>query len=440
MKKLGIFLLICLMIGTLFAGCGSLGAPEVDLNDYVVISEVGYDGYGHMDVGIDFGRLVSEYSDRLSKDMDTSVLGDQTAAAAAEFAFYTYQPYTLVYEEQKDLSNGTTVAFTWKINEEAAEKLRAVLDVKLTCADFTHTVQSLESLTQVDPFAYVQIDHRGVSGCTCYGYESYVNTGFVEASIPLKDGNTLYLSVRAEDPGDQTWKNGDTIRACLEDYDPAQLAQEYGIALSRTEAQITLNDFAYFPSDTPADIFRLLSPESIAAAQKVMESNYSMYEGDIKVTYVGALLYYADSHYDTMWEKNLNNQLVFIYHIDNGIYPGGWYNYLAPDCDAYIGFADNEAGEKTKMTVGRGYTAMFTNATCRSALIQQFVMPGQVEVAQHFVHEGLYYAGFTTLEDCLKGMEYLVITHETDVYGNPLTKNYNHLIVTDELKEFVTEY
>lgn len=430
--------LFCLLCGVMFAGCG---VPEVSLNDYVTITEYGYDGYGSMEVSIDMTQLVSDYSDKLAKNLDTQYFGNQTPALAAEFAFYTYQPYALVYEEQQDLSNGDTVVFTWNTNEEAIETLRSVLDVKLTCKDFTYTVQSLTGLTEVDPFANVQIDQRGVSGCICNGYEPYVITGYIDAWVELKDGNTQHFNVLAEDYGEKVWKNGDTLHVKLEDgYDAEQLARNYGITLTRTETDITLNNFAYFPSDTPAEIFELLSQESMDAAQEAMENIYFNYAGDIKVTYMGALLYYADEHSDTEWEHNLNNQIVFIYHIDNGIYPGGWYNYLAPDCDAYVGYADNEDGTNTKMTIGKGAVPLFTNAVYRHAIVQSFVLPGEVEVAQHFVYNDLYYAGFQTLEDCIKSMEYLVITHEEDVYGNVLEKNYNHLIATDELKQYVKEY
>lgn len=440
-RKAFLVMLLCLLLGTVFVGCGESNAPEVNLNDYVMVTEIGYDGYGYIDVEVDFGRLVSEYSDRLAENVDTQYFGDQTAAMAAEFAFYTYQPYALTYEERQDLSNGDTIAFAWNSNDEAIEKLRSILDVKLTCENFTHTIQALESLTEVDPFANLQIDQRGVSCCICYGYEPSVSTGYIEAQIQLKGGSTQSIPITAQDYGEKIWKNGDTLHVSLENgYNTEQLAREHGIVLARTEADITLNDFAYFPSDKPTEIFELLSQESMNTAQKAMEDFYLDYAGDIKVTYVGALLYYADEHYDTEWEHNLNNQVVLIYHIDNGIYPGGWYNYLAPDCDAYVGYAENEEGKKTKMTIGKGAVPLFANAVYRHAIVQPFVLPGEVEVAQHFVHNDLYYAGFRTLEDCIKSMEYLVITHEEDIYGNVLEKNYNHLIATDDLKQYVTEH
>ena len=59
-KGLSFLLVLCTLMCMLFTGCGS---SSVNLNDYVVITDEGYDGYGTKSVKLDYEKLIADHED-----------------------------------------------------------------------------------------------------------------------------------------------------------------------------------------------------------------------------------------------------------------------------------------------------------------------------------------------------------------------------------------
>ena len=145
----------------LLTGCGS---SSVNLNDYVVITDEGYDGYGTISVKLDYEKLIEDHEDKLTdKNIDSSIFGVKTPKLAAAFVFEAQKPYELSYEESDTLKNGDKIEFTWETNENAIETLKGILEVNIKYSKFTYTVKDLEALTEFDPFE--NIDYLLLSGC-----------------------------------------------------------------------------------------------------------------------------------------------------------------------------------------------------------------------------------------------------------------------------------
>ena len=71
-KGLSILLVLCAIMCMLLTGCGS---SSVNLNDYVVITDEGYDGYGTISVKLDYEKLIEDHEDKLTdKNIDSSIL------------------------------------------------------------------------------------------------------------------------------------------------------------------------------------------------------------------------------------------------------------------------------------------------------------------------------------------------------------------------------
>ena len=106
-KGLSILLVLCAIMCMLLTGCGS---SSVNLNDYVVITDEGYDGYGTISVKLDYEKLIEDHEDILTdKNIDSSIFGVKTPKLAAAFVFEAQKPYELSYEEPDTLKNGDKV-------------------------------------------------------------------------------------------------------------------------------------------------------------------------------------------------------------------------------------------------------------------------------------------------------------------------------------------
>ena len=72
----------------------------------------------------------------------------------------------------------------------------------------------------------------------------------------------------------------------------------------------------------------------------------------VTVTPIGTLYFYNDE-----WDENsaYNNRLVVIYHLDNGIVPGGFYTYLGPNGNVVIKCVTEDDGTEYFSVVRKPY-------------------------------------------------------------------------------------
>ena len=408
-------LMMITLIGGVLTGCGS---PSVNLNDYVNISTNGYDGYGEIYVSLDSEQLIEDYSEQLTdKSLDTQYFGSKTPEVAANFVFSSYDPYELAYDADNNLKNGDTISFSWNTNESAIETLKSILKVNIKFSDFTYTVSDLKPLQECDPFEYAEMEYYGISGTAS---SSYYN----KTKIPTGE-TVIEIDLHVESRNDLA--NGDSIHVALDlDETPEYYAEHYGLRFTRTEADIIVENVPYAPQENPEEIFQYITDKSFNNINTALDEMYGEYAGEMKYEFVGAVYYYTDPT-----DNLTDSRLALVYHFDNGIYPGGWYNFFMPGDTAVVRQLVQEDGSILKTTtfaqdyINQDNDSLLTNIGnyCRSF--------------NRFVYDGLYYQGFTSLEECLYNADAAASTFKDNYYN---TYTFTHMVATDSLAAYVAEY
>ena len=437
-KGLSILLVLCAIMCTLLTGCGG---SAVNLNDYVVITDEGYDGYGTISVKLDYEKLIEDHEDKLTdKNIDSSIFGVKTPKLAAAFVFEAQKPYELSYEESDTLKNGDKIEFTWETNENAIETLKGILEVNIKYSKFTHTVKDLEALTEVDPFDNIDYSHASFSG-----------NGTISKATALyttESGSKLEWSLDFDKSKNGSWSNGDTISLSISDEKADEIAaKNHGVKLTRTTADIKLEAFRYFPTQNPKEIFEYFSEEDKQNVIEAVKDKYKKYAGNIEVEYVGAMYYYTDPIDFTKTSYEKNNRFVLVFHVTNDIEPDGWYTYMSPSMPSvesvYIKIDKAEDGKITRKTVWGGKSMVQTKFPTSegSYISERKHTQTKNGPATYFTYNNLYYEGSQTIKDCIETFTYYNVTNVTTIFKNEkVEKSFNHLVVTDSLKEYVKEY
>ena len=432
-KGLSILLVLCTLMCMLLTGCGS---SSVNLNDYVVITDEGYDGYGTISVKLDYEKLIEDHEDKLTdKNIDSSIFGVKTPKLAAAFVFEAQKPYELSYEEPDTLKNGDKIEFTWETNENAIETLKGILEVNIKYSKFTYTVKDLEALTKVDPFANMEYSTSGFSGSGCV---------LDHAKAVLDNGNTWDLKVDKEKNGKLS--NGDTIKFTIKDsYEDDYYASQYGLVLSRKSADITINDLKYYPIENPKEIFEHISKEDMVNVSTALKGHYDYYGslfsncniGKVEVEYVGAIYFYNDNIDPNELSYTPDSDLAFVYHVTNGIEPDGWYTYVSTGDSSYIKYIKEEDGTLSKRTtIGSKYTERKEFSDAHADYFNESVeFLTFSKVRTDFTYNGKRYAGHQTLKECIEAFEFHSLTQK----GKD-SDRYNHLVATEGLKDYIEEY
>lgn len=425
MKNLLSKLSVAAMAGIVSLSLVGCGTPTVDLNEYVSVNTNGYSGYGKFSVSVDYNRIVEDFRSELNPKAGNEIFGADSPALAAELAFDMYEPFELEYEVPENLTNGDKIAVKWDVNENAVKRVQEVLDVKFRHSDFSHTVEDLQELRQVDPFEYVQMQYWGISG------NAEVNTN-VDAKIPHDNGT---LTIDLDIPYTKGLSNGDTVHAVLDDrYDAEYYARNFGMVLTRKEADMVVEGAAYYPLSDYNEILEYLTEEDLKNAETAVLEHFQDYKGNISAEYVGAVLYYSNEIDVMNCSQNKNNQLVLIWHMDNGICPGGWYTYMGVWGDVYIRYLDQNDTSAGKETVQGGSPFGDNSWNYRRENITYY---GSPDYPTHFEYDGLYYAGHRTVAECLEAVEANMIYggHNCNKYA--VEDGYEVKLVTDSLKSYL---
>ncbi len=437
-KGLSILLVLCTLMCMLLTGCGN---SSVNLNDYVVITDEGYDGYGKLSVKLDYEKLIEDHEDKLTdKNIDSSIFGVKTPKLAAAFVFEAQKPYELSYEDSDTLKNGDKVEFTWETNANAIETLKGILEVNIKYDKFTHTVKDLEALTEFDPFE--NIDYN------CGGFSGNGTINKATATYTPESGFKLEWSLDFDKSKNGTWSNGDTISLSINNEQAKETAaREHGLKLTRTTADLKLEALRYFPTENPQEIFEYFSEEDKQNVIEAVKDKYKKYAGEIKVEYVGAMYYYTDPIDFTKTSYEANNRFVLVFHVTNGIEPDGWYTYMSPSMPSvesvYIDIDKDEDGKITRKTVWGGKSMVQTKfpTTEGSYISERKHTQTKNGPATYFTYNNLYYEGCQTIKDCIETFTYYNVTNVTKLFsGQKVEMPYNHVVATDNLKQYIKEY
>ncbi|MCD7746326.1 MAG: hypothetical protein LUI13_13780 [Lachnospiraceae bacterium] len=147
-----------IMTALCLTGCSK--TVKINLNDYVMISYSGYNGYGKVNTTLDYSSLKEDYGEKLSLSSDALYFGCTTFG---EFVDWMEEiEYGASVSPDSELSNGDTV--TVSLNELAADiQLYTEDDIDINYSSETYTVSGLEELPEEDVFDYVSVSFTGIA-------------------------------------------------------------------------------------------------------------------------------------------------------------------------------------------------------------------------------------------------------------------------------------
>ena len=151
----------------------------------------------------------------------------------------------------------------------------------------------------------------------------------------------------------------------------------------------------------------------------------------VTVTCIGTLYYYNEAWVE---DSGDNNRLIFVYHIENGVVPGGWYTYLGPNGNVLIKRFLNEDGYYYHSTVPSSdlYDQPYMSYLWLECMKEYYSDLIDTEHPVSFVYSGTRYMGHTTVEDCI-----------TALYENSFKEwdlTFDHMVASGEMKNYVSDY
>lgn len=269
-----------------------LQPAKFNLNDYVEVSFSGHDGYGEAYVSLKSDKLAEDILDKQGEKSKGEISSWDDVLEYANSG--TYDIIECVYsidvkvDPEQDLSNGDTVTVTFKYDEELAKEQK----IKFSAEKMTFTVEGLEPVEEIDPFADLNVSFSGISP-----------NGRVEYTY---NGDNDYISTYDfEADKESGLQNGDivTIRIEEDEYN----ASYYGYTCTKTEMQYTVSGLSEYVSsfdELTEDFVAELKQEAEDSIYSYTAGNYSDESSMADLAYVGyALLTQkpdADVYYGNM--------------------------------------------------------------------------------------------------------------------------------------------
>lgn len=156
-------LIFCMALsGMVLTGCGK---TTVNLNKYIEIDVSGYDTVGTARAEYDYDALRDDLKGKIK--VNTKAMDKSTAELYKAFSSEDLVDLMLMgcvsgsLDQSTGLSNGDKVTWTWKCEDEDAEKY---FNCKLKHSDITVDVKDLKEVPLFDPFEHITVTYSGTDG------------------------------------------------------------------------------------------------------------------------------------------------------------------------------------------------------------------------------------------------------------------------------------
>ena len=437
-KKKNIKTVVLLMLMSVIfilslTGCSGNGIsifkPTVDLNTYVTVNPLGYNGAGRVEVIFDYEKLTQDYQDKIKKNLDEKYFGDRKGVDAANHAFSYYFPYRLVPDVNEGYEYGDVVTFRWVTSEPGLEALEAVLNLKYQHTDMEYTMEGLPEGRMVNIFENMNVDYSGIDGSgTVSMYNAY-------GTFLDKNGEVVNVDLDVDHGYRSEWKNGDTVHVKVSDkYREYYFSDYYGVEFESTEMDYELTNFSYYPTNGREAIdgietasFQKLNTAMLADLDKI----YAWTESTRQVEFIGTMFFYQNKDNDLDIDNvsnNLKNKMIFIYRITDKNNPNGWYTYVSAKNDMLMVCKELEDGTVKKVTrldTGKEFYKTLTNyEKPRTADDKLYPIKFKLEGVQN------EYTGNPSLSNLIEGI----------VEYHKAKQPYDHLAVSSNLAGYARQY
>lgn len=227
-------------------------AEKIDLNRYVTIRTVGFDGYGRAEASVDQEALESDIAALL---LSKGAIGTGEGKSRLE-AFRSSEHYEeimnafrWILDREEDLSNGDVITLTMSYEPEDPGGYGLVC----LAEPVLHTVSGLSEVAEVDPFEDLAVTVSGIGpkGLLSMQWEDTLPWTYAASSEEdLSNGDELLISVVLD--------NG---------MDEKSLAAEKGCVLTRTQMSYRVEGLPSYAADL-SDLSDEISGELLSSAQE----------------------------------------------------------------------------------------------------------------------------------------------------------------------------
>lgn len=358
---------ICLCM-LLLTACNTTRLP-FNIVNYLTITETGYNEYGSISVEFDYNKFYQDYKAELNK---------------SKVSIEQLQKSIYIECSTKDtLSNGDIVTIPIKTQKDVVN-IEKIIKEQIEMS-LSYTVADLKELTPYNPFENLIVTTSG-----------FHKTGTIYPHIEHYgvDASWEWPVLVDEDKNGQL-SNGDIVELTL-DIDEDAVERKYGIDISSSTYSYQVTTLISH-METSADL-RNLSDKNIETLNKVIEDWVISGENDENI-------YSRERTYEfetaLLFVKEGDSRVCFIYHIEDGYVPSGYYVYISPN---YTVLADNEnhtliSGDKRPLSSS---FAKYDKDTVRYTEKWGW---GQDYERQGFMYRDVPYAGKATLEDMISYLQ-----------------------------------
>ena len=377
-------------IAALFVGCSK--RVEINFNDYVTIEESGYDGYGAIDIQIDYQTLINQRVQALE------LTADKKQELITIFDYY--KRFKPTYEESDVLKNGDKITIKWELDSKAVKTLEEKMGVNFNTDALEYTMSKLIALQEYDPFEHLTINtNNSISGLGSLDF--VINT-------TINDKNVVWEV--AHDGENGKLSNGDVINLkIVTEIDEDTFARSTGCKLKMKETQYTITVLGEYA--VSEKIISAIDRTQLSILNKVMDewvvsglndenpnAQYRTY------TNVG-FIYYTNN----LIEVDVNNitpsTFVAIYHVNDGFVENGYYVFLALT-DTFV--LPYEGG--VCLEDGSALPDAFVFYDKETVRYSETFGWRQGDEKMGFLHDGIAYAGHQDLQN--------ILTYIDELYNN----------------------
>lgn len=368
--------IICIAINT---------GKTINLNNYLAVKTTGYDGYGTAKAAIDWTAIEEKYGDKLS--FTNAAKNEYGGFLAAMTPIDVMKDKVSVkLEESHDLSNGTTIAYTWVVDGDLSNYIKGKVKYK----DGAYTVTGLEKVGTFDAFADLEVEFSGVAPD---GKASFTYTGSEMNRYDFSSDKISGL------------KNGDTITVTINHDKLKSYAENLGKipeAMEKVYQVEGLDSYVSALSEIDEKALESMQQQAQDVYQAYVAKNWGEGETLESFTYIGNYLLTIKNR-DT-WGSNNILYLVYKAQVRNQ-YSNGYENYdQLNDIYWYISFRD---------LMLKADTAAEVDLTNYSTPNNRFTVDSGVN-SGWWSTKSWYYYGYQTLDDLYKA----AVTSNMDVYNH----------------------
>lgn len=215
----------------------------------------GYDGYAYIDQ-YDLINVIDW--DSLFKKVDEEIKNKKGYETYSYHDFLNNDTFLFTADKKEDISNGDTI--TVKVSTSSAEYVNGDVTIKFKEAKQSYKVDSLKTVTTIDPFKYVTLYCVGASGdTTTYprvdsslnqkvdGVKGMTVKYYDDVTISICKNDYIVSKISFELPEDYNYvRNGDTVVLNCYCSDTAKLIDEYNLYIAKYDKTYTVEDLGEY--------------------------------------------------------------------------------------------------------------------------------------------------------------------------------------------------